>query len=270
MVSEYTNVDVQAYKPIVLYINGKYWGLYFIREKVDETFVANHYNVTATKKNTDILRINGSVKTGSAKKYNKMLSFIRNNSLSNSANYEKIKEQIDIENLCDYWIAETWATNNDMLNVRYFSNDDIDSGKWKFIFYDLDFAFYNVSTNYFSFSTSSGGMTVNHFSTFLLRNLMKNKEFKKTYLERLSYNLKNTWSTENFTNKIDEVIDEIGTDEIKRNLKRWNNISYSSWQNNIKYLKNYAKQRNKIIVSQAKSYFGLSSSEVKKYFGDVE
>ena len=52
---EYTNVDVQAYQPCIVYINGDYWGLYFIREKVDEHFVSNHYNVEATESDTDII-----------------------------------------------------------------------------------------------------------------------------------------------------------------------------------------------------------------------
>ena len=112
-------------------------------------------------------------------------------------------------------------------------------------------------------------MTPSHFSTFLLRNLMKNSKFKQTYLERLSYNLKNTWSTENVLKKIDDVINEIGTDEIKRNMDRWNK-SYSEWERNVNFVRDYAKNRNKYMISGAKSYFGLSSSEVKKYFGDVK
>ena len=79
LMGKYTDVDVQDYVPIVLYINGKYWGIYFIREKVDETFVSNHYNVKATKADTNILRIDGEVKSGSNKKYKSMISFINNN-----------------------------------------------------------------------------------------------------------------------------------------------------------------------------------------------
>lgn len=269
LVDEYTSVDVQAYRPVVLYLNGKYWGLYFIREKIDETLVGNHYNVKSTKSNTDLLRIDSQVKSGSLSKYNKMISFINNNSLSNNSNYNKIKEQINIENLCDFWIAETWTANNDIVNARYFSNPYVNNGKWHFIFYDLDYAFYNVDRNYYAFSTSTSGMTFNGYSTFLLRNLMKNSEFRKTYLDRLSYNLKNTWSTKVVLNKIDNVIEEIGTNEMKRNMERWN-FSYSKWQDNVKQLKNYVKNRNKYMISHAKSYFNLSSSEVKKYFGDVE
>jgi hypothetical protein len=272
LVHQYTKVDVQAYKPVVVYVNGEYWGLYFIREKVDETFVSNHYNVPTTKSDTDILRIDGEVKTGSSKKYKAMMSFINNNSLSKQANYNKIKEQIDIENLCDFWIAEIWSNNYDIVNTRYFSNPKVDNGKWKFVFYDLDSGFYNYKEGQYGFNyyTRSAGIGYGNFSTALLRNLMKSSEFKKTFLERLSYNLKNTWSTKNFTAKVDEIVKEVGTNEIKRNLKRWNVCSYSEWQSHVTNLKDFAKKRNASIVKEAKSYFGLSNAEVKKYFGDVK
>ena len=272
LVHEYTSVDVQAYKPVVVYINGKYWGLYFIREKVDENFVANHYNVNATEKNTDIIRIDGEVKSGSRSKYNKMMSFINSNKLSEKSNYAKIKEQIDIENLCDFWIAEIWANNYDIVNTRFFSNPNVDNGKWKFIFYDLDSGFYNYKAGQYGFNyyTRTAGIGYGYFSTALLRNLMKSSEFKKTFLERLSYNLKNTWSTKNFEKKIDDVIKEIGTDEIKRNLSRWNVCSYSEWQSHVKNLKEFAKLRNQSIITEAKSYFNLSNADVKKYFGGVK
>lgn len=270
LVDEFTNVDVQAYKPIVLYLNGEYWGLYFIREKVDETFVSNHYNVKATNNDTDIIRIDGEVKSGTNKKYRTMINWIEKNSLSNKNNYAKIKDQIDIENLCDFWIAETFISNYDIVNTRFFSNPNVDNGKWKFVFYDLDSAFYNVDVDYYKYYTTPSGIGYGNFSTFLLRNLMKSDEFKKTYLERLSYNLKNTWNSDNIIKKIDSVIEEIGTEEIKRNLKRWNVESYSDWEKNVDYLKNFSKNRGKYMINQAKSYFNLSNSEVKKYFGDIK
>jgi spore coat protein CotH len=189
--------------------------------------------------------------------------------MSNNTYYKEVEKLVDIENLCDFWIAETWTANHDIVNVRYFSNPNVDNGKWKFIFYDLDSAFYNVNKNYYQFSTSPSGMTSIGYSTFLLRNLMKNSNFKKKYLERLSYNLKNTWSKENVLKKIDDVIKEIGEKEIKRNYSRWN-MSYSEWQKNVDFVRSYARNRNKYMTSQAKSFFNLSSSDYKKYFGDVK
>lgn len=269
LMGKYTDVDVQDYVPIVLYINGKYWGIYFIREKVDETFVSNHYNVKATKTDTSILRIDGEVKGGTDKKYNSMISFINSNSLSNSKNYEKIKEQIDIQSFSDFWIGEIYTANYDILNTRYFSNPLVDNGKWKYIFYDIDSGFFRTTQNTFTEYTNPSGMGSWNFPTVLLRNMMKSSEFKSTFLERLSYNLNNTWAYKNVEKRIDEVIDEIGKDEFKRNAERWGN-SYSHWEKSIKSMKTFAKNRNSYVVKYAKSYFNLSSSDVKKYFGDVE
>ncbi len=269
LMGKYTDVDVQDYVPIVLYINGKYWGIYFIREKVDETFVSNHYNVKATKTDTSILRIDGEVKSGTDKKYNSMISFINSNSLSNSKNYEKIKEQIDIQSFSDFWIGEIYTANYDILNTRYFSNPLVDNGKWKYIFYDIDSGFFRTTQNTFNEYTNPSGMGSWNFSTVLLRNMMKSSEFKSTFLERLSYNLNNTWAYKNVEKRIDEVIDEIGKDEFKKNAERWGN-SYSHWEKSIKSMKTFAKNRNSYVVKYAKTYFNLSSSDVKKYFGDVK
>ena len=97
---------------------------------------------------------------------------------------------------------------------------------------------------------------------------MKNSEFKKTFLERLSYNLENTWTYDNVSKKIDEIINEFGKDEFQRNAERWGN-SYSKWSTSIERMKTFAENRNSYMIKQAKSYFNLTDSEVKKYFGSV-
>ncbi len=269
LMHDYTKVDVQAYKPCVVYVNGTYWGLYFLREKIDETLIANHYNVPATKENTDIIRIDGEVKTGNKSKYNEMVNFLKKNNMSNASNYAKAKEMIDIENFCDFWIGEIFATNYDMLNLRYMRNPDVDGGKFKLVFYDMDSAYYNVTNDYFTFYGRSAGIGMGNWSNPVYVNLMKNQEFKETFVTRLSYNMNNTWKYENFEKKIDSVIAEIGEDEIKRNLSRWNNISYSQWQKNVSEFKKYAKQRPSIMIKQAKSYFKLSDADIKKFFGGL-
>lgn len=268
LVGEYTDVDVQAYKPVILYINGQYWGIYFIREKVDETFVSNHYNVKTNKTDTSILRIDGEVKTGTDKEYKNLVKYVSSKNLNDKSNYDYVKSKIDIENLCDFWIAEMFIANYDILNTRYFSNPNVDSGKWKFVFYDADSGFFRTTNNSFTEYTSASGMGFGNFPTTLLRNLMKSKEFKNTFLERLSYNLKNTWSYSNIEKRIDEVIAEIGKDEFKRNAIRWDN-TYSHWEKSITAMKKFSKNRKSSILKQAKSYFGLSNSEFEKYFGGV-
>ena len=257
LMDEYTDVDVQAYKAVVLYMNGKYRGVYFIREKVDEYFVANHYNVEATKSNTDIVRIDGTYKSGNKKKYNKLVNFINSHDMSRKENYEFVKTLINVENACDYWIGIIWSTNNDMVNCRVFANPNIDGGRFHYIFYDLDCAYY--------WPTNVGGMTDWHYPTTIFRGLMQNSSFRKTFLERLSWNLKNTWSTKTVNAKLDELYNLLKT-EMKRDRKYWGH-NYDYWKQCVNELKTFAKQRNKYIKSQAKAYFHLSDAEYKKYFG---
>ena len=59
-------------------------------------------------------------------------------------------------------------------------------------------------------------------------------------------------------------------EEMKRNLSRWDNMSYSTFENHVKKVKSFAKERNAYIIKEAKAYFNLSNSEVNKYFGGVK
>ncbi|MDB4425104.1 CotH kinase family protein, partial [Akkermansiaceae bacterium] len=41
-------LDTQSYRPAVVYLNGKYWGIYNIREKLNEHYLESHFGVPAT------------------------------------------------------------------------------------------------------------------------------------------------------------------------------------------------------------------------------
>lgn len=64
----------QAYRPVVLYINGAYWGIHYIREKINEGFIAANANVSEDSVN--LLVANGRVGAGS-EDYQALLSYIK-------------------------------------------------------------------------------------------------------------------------------------------------------------------------------------------------
>ena len=133
--------------------------------------------------------------------------------------------------------------------------------------FDMDYAMYNVGHNYFSFSTDPEGMTEHGYSTTILRNLLKNKEFRALYLERIGYQLKNVWNSERVLARIDELY-KLYYPEMERNQKRWN-LTMSTWESEINALKNYTKKRDVIMKNQAISYFHMSKDEIERYFGDL-
>ena len=225
----------------------------------------NHYNVN--EEDANIMRIDNAITVGTSKFYTSILNYVNNNNMALQKNYDYIKEKINIENMADYWIAELYVTNNDIINCRFFSHKDVDNGKLHFIFYDLDYAWYNYRNNYYSFILNPNGMQEGYnLDTSLMRNMMKNDTFKKIFLERLSYNMKNTWKKENILKKLDEIYNKLAP-EMERDMKRWGS-SIEEWNENIDNLKEYINKREDYLLSQTKTQFGLSSTQMKEYFGD--
>lgn len=262
IMDDYGIVDVQAYKPIILYVNGEYWGIYYLREKVDEYFIQNHYNVDGTKSN--IMRVDNEVKYGSSSFYYKLQNYVTSHDMTKKDSYDEVKKMLDVENFIDFWIGEVYTTNNDIVNLRYFNNSELDGGKIKMIFYDFDFAFYNYSLNYLLWILNPEGMGEHHYNNIVLRELMKNSEFKNLFLERLSYNMNNVWTNENVMNRYKELY-KILKPEIARNQERWGS-TIEKWYNECEVLENYIKKRRDYMLTSIKNYFNLSSKEMEKYF----
>lgn len=262
IMDDYGTVDVQAYKPIILYINGKYWGIYFIREKVDDKFISNHYDID--DKNTNIIRIDNDVSEGSIKDYKSLINYVKNHDISKDDNYKYVTDRLDIDNYIDFWIGELYTTNNDIVNMRFFNNPSIDNGKFKMIFYDFDYAFYNYSKNYIKMMVNKDGLGEHKYDNSLLRGLMQNEKFRLRFIERLSYNLKNVWTDDNLNKRYDELYNLLKP-EMKRNQERWNS-TYEVWEEECKVLKDYLKKRKNYLLKNVQDYFKLSDKEMKKYF----
>ena len=131
---------VQAYVQTALYLNGQYWGVYNLREKVSRAYVAQHYSVT-NKDTIDILRGNGVYVSGDPKAvddYAALIDFCKskNCDLSNYGDYEYVCSQIDVENFALYCAAEIIVGNNDSGNIKWWRSSEKD-GKWRWIYYDF-------------------------------------------------------------------------------------------------------------------------------------
>ena len=264
IVNGVTELDAQDYKPVALYINGEYWGLYFLREKVDEYFVANNHNVSP--EGTNIVRIDGDVMVGSSQNYYSIINYVRNNNMANSANYEYIKTKVNIDSLIDFWVGELYTANNDIINQRYYDNPMVNDGKLRAVFYDLDFGFHNYRHNYYTFLTSGYGSGELGFDNSLIRNLLKNSEFRQHFLERMSYNMKNVWTDERINAKIDELEAMIRS-EMPRNQSRWG-LKMSTWEKELDVLRYFVSQRRAYLLAHTKAYFKLSDQQMKEYFGE--
>ncbi len=145
-----SDLDIQAYQPVVVFINGEYWGLHALREaSKNPWYFQFHYGIDRENPGVDILRHtenNGQpyayVDEGSAAHWNNMMSFLRSNDMTLPENYAYLKTQMDMDNFiaymwhCIYVGKWDWPNNNDASWRPRTAN-----GKWKWIQYDMETGF---------------------------------------------------------------------------------------------------------------------------------
>ena len=272
-------VDVQAYKSCVLYINGDYWGIYNIREKINSSFIADHYNVDKSKAN--IVHVSGTVETGNDG-INDVIYWIKTHDMSNEDNYKYASTLLDMDNVIDYWIFQMYYCNRDVANIRYFSHPDVDGGRWKYILYDVDYGLRYTSINYYTnYLANPNGMTGwvdNTYDNTIPRDLFDNRTFCNRWLERLNYHLHNELSINSLTARMQGIVDSYAP-EIARDRERWYGsylsfdagipITVRSYNEQVNIIRNYIKNRQYYVLSHTQSFFGLSSSRMSQIFGDL-
>jgi hypothetical protein len=104
-------IDKQAFRPTVLFINGEYWGIHNLRERIDKHYIERKHGVH--RDSIDFLERNSSIKEGNSEHYEAMKKFLTNNRLSQNENYEYIQTQMDVDNFIDYQIAQIYSRNTD-------------------------------------------------------------------------------------------------------------------------------------------------------------
>lgn len=258
---KYGTIDAQANKPVVLYINGQYWGVYFIREKINSKFIENNYNVSGI---TNITNCNYFTEQGNNSDILALRNYVTSHNLTDDSNYNYVSSLLDIDNYIDFWVFEFIVNNTDFHNYRYYNNVNINGGKIRMILYDLDYSMYanygSYYLNYIQYPNNSQSFV----DTTIFIKLMQNASFKKRFVERVAFYLKNVWNVDNINKEFDNLYNAISM-EMFRNCARWN-LDYNNWSSNAYRVKNFALNRIEQVISATKSYFNLSLEEVNEYF----
>ncbi|EAR01118.1 putative secreted protein [Maribacter sp. HTCC2170] len=88
-----------------LYVNGLYWGMYNPVQRQDAGFMAAYFG----GENDDYMTLNhNGVKSGDATRFDYLTNTLVNQDMSIQANYEEVKQYLDIEKFMDYLMV-TWS-----------------------------------------------------------------------------------------------------------------------------------------------------------------
>ena len=262
-ISEGLGVDYQRGRFVLVYYNSQYFGIHDMRERSNEYYFENHYGIEHNQIN--LLKADNSASAGTPDVYISLINWIKEHSLDNDENYAYISSQIDINNLINYLHIELFANNRDWPgnNLKKWNRRD-KKVPWKWFLYDLDESFGTESNNdpsnvfEFIFSGKKNIWQNSPSYTFLFRSLLKNKEFKAAFINRMQALLQMNLSSTKIQSQIEQMMEEIKA-EVPRDQKHWS-LNASKMDEQLKIINKFATTRPEIITENLRDFFMLGES----------
>ena len=178
------NIETLASRPVVVYLNGEYWGVYYIHERPDERYLEDHFGVDIDQVNL-IANWAGMIDHGSNAQFLELFDWFQNADLTDPDNYAYAASKMDIDNFIDYQIFEMFSENTDWPanNMRCWQLGD---GRWRWIFYDGDACLRWLTYHAFENAVYQGDETwpSSTISTLFFRRLLENTTFKNQFADR--------------------------------------------------------------------------------------
>lgn len=134
------------FKPYVMFLDGEYWGMYWLTEKYDKEYLEYYYGVD--KQNVMMMKNNELVlgEEGDDSLYWEMFYFISGADLTVDANYDAACELIDMDNFIEYFATEVYINRyGDWPNSNWAAwrtcevrEDPYSDGRWRWMLFDVN------------------------------------------------------------------------------------------------------------------------------------
>lgn len=242
------DISTMKFVPYVLFLDGEYWGVYWITEKYDENYINYYYNVL--QDNVVIIK-DGKVEEGldsDIELYNELMEFGKSADFNNPENVEKLCNMIDIDSFLDYYASlsyvarcSDWPNGNTALwRSRKIGNGQYNDGRWRWMLFDVNSG--GIAEKYVDYN-SIENLETNDF----LANILTCREIRSQLVERILY-LEGTIFSDNSVANVFEDFHHIMDIPMELNHKRFfgENTYYKYWDN-VRDVELFFEDRHKYI-----------------------
>lgn len=256
------DLDERTFEHQVTYLNGNYWGVYEMRERIDRDYTYYYYDQSTF--DVDMLEYWGglTIEYGTNVGWQNLYNWIVANDLSIPANYNYVLTQLDKENFIDYFIINTHFVNSDWLNwnTKWWRGNKPPGVPWRYTLWDMD-NICDLGQNYTGWATtgvnantvcdvqnmfSGWGSNVGHPTIYA--KLLENEDFFWDYINRYSDLLNTGLHCDTLTAIMDEFENAM-LPEMPAHFNRWGG-NMATWQSNIDDILDFGCQRWSIVNQQ--------------------
>lgn len=258
-------------KPIVVYINGEYWGQYNLREKVNKHSIAQWEGVTDSDIIDRIDVLEGEAKehqiqNGSNEDWLALREYVKTHDLNDPEHLKYVTDRVDVDNFFTWVSLELGYRNADLENVRVYR---VPGGKWKYVLYDLDGGGVSDLKGVYMlmYSAKAGGQISSQYS--LLSNLLKVPEMKDRFLTIFAHVMEHSFLYETV---VDPVIDQWEAtlkELLPRHVKRYTSLTVPTWRTNVGAFRYAIRTSPRKTIEAVSEILKLTKAEQEHYFGHV-
>lgn len=255
------DIEIMAFQPTVVFINGEYYGIHNLRERQDEDYLAARKGVDPDQ--VDILELrDGEVIEGDREHWEETLDLVNNSNMNDPLVWAEVQSRVDTDNLAAYCIMQIWGGNDDwpQNNIKWW-RPSTPEGRWRWMLYDTDFVFGRFDSVHVNVLNHLYGSNAD--TAVLFRALMENDGYRQSFVNRYADYLNQHFRPLRTRQLMFEIYQEMNP-EIGRHMARWENqgpfglnISRASWIAELRDISRYLGQRNNITRQQVRNKYNI-------------
>ncbi len=197
---------------VTLYLNGSYWGLYNLTERIDDAFLTTHFDASAWYAHSK----SGEITPGSAGRWYRFADWLAGADLRGAAQYEQAMQYFDIENFTGYYLLNIWARNTDWPHNNWVvarPREGPDT-RWRFIVWDAESTFERDEDTFERVVLDKGRLGR------VLASLLQNEQYRTYFAAQVERQLAGTLDTASVRARLDALAAELRP-EIAAEAARW-------------------------------------------------
>ena len=249
-----TNVATMHYIPCSVFLNGEYWGFYWLCENYDEEFVGYHYQCDPE----DVVLVKNRTGAAENESYQKMLDYICNNNMSDPACFQKAATMIDLDSYIDYYAimlylarCHDWPITNFAVWKADTGKGSFADGKWRWMVFDCNspcMGYRQATPDHFTLHSL---LTINDFSreSEMFASLWVNEEFRIRFRDRMMWIAESCFDAA----KVEAFVHEYDSgfqSELRKSWARYygrNNRKYEEYNASLSEKLDFFRQRYYVV-----------------------
>ena len=252
-----TDMAVLPHRPVIVFINGEYWGIHSLMERFDRFYMSDHYGVDPNE--VDIIQnFDGYPEEGNTDAYCEMKCFLQCNDLAEPNTYLATEALINIPNHITYYATEIFIQNGDWpWNNQECWRPRDGSRSWEWLFFDTDEA-----TGSFGADPSANklaGTAGETWTAYAFTRLLTSPEYRQAFITRYTDLLNTRFTTDYMLARLAETKSAL-VPEMPEHILRWQYPPSLSYWDNLVYneLEQWCTNRPAHAWNNLEDYFGLA------------